>query len=612
MQRATQNYGADLVGSAPAVRSSQRLSGQSLILGIPGLFPSLPMDATSHRAVAEVLGNYHYNDAALARCRTALAATPTPLEEFKILILLANTQLAVERAAEAAETIAQCLLLASAEGVTPALRRAALVCRARIAASQSDTATAMQAYREAKEVDPAGVTLGADLSEEAEIPLAAGDHAGFVACLRGWKPIERLTWLTWRYDTENDERSLRLLDAAARAGEADFLVAVYEESIRYLDGVGAGAPLRVDLAWVHRMVRGDLAAARRVLDDVLDSGSNGWAYDLTDEQPDATLERALNAQSECLFALFQRETNPGAKAELLAAVRGLTQRPLALDVPPNSATFLLHHRILTARMALKMGPREEFQRGLQGAIDTCISALEDDVGWNDLFNLSLLTEALATLAGALPDKNGPAAEALRRAAGLVLSAQFSKLTAEPEKTKGEDGGDGTDEDDSDGADDSDEDSEDDSEDDSDDDSDDSDDDDSDDDEKLGPPPTDEGDLSLLGPVFCDGICNPIKTFKWWGGHSGYQCVSGCDQVFFCEECFDALQADKSGQKPLPGRRFCDRSHEHYIKAPVDGWKGVKDGVMTFEGGRSVSFAGFLKSIQEEICKKAWEEFWTGG
>jgi hypothetical protein len=243
-------------------------------------------------------------------------------------------------------------------------------------------------------------------------------------------------------------------------------------------------------------------------------------------------------------------------------------------------------------VALKMGPREEFQKGIQDVIDTCMSALEDEVGWNDSLNLSTLTQALATLADALPDRDGPAAEGLRRAAAVVLSAQFSKLTADAQKGEGDSAAD-----DSDG----------------DDDEEDGEDEDEGEDNDEGPPPTDEGDLNpnLETVNCCDGICNPNKVFKWWGRRSAYQCVSGCDESWLCEDCYAALKADQSGEKPFSGRRYCEKDHHSFIKGPVEGWRGVKDGVMMLEGGKTLVFADFCKRIQGEMCKSAWENFWSG-
>lgn len=87
-------------------------------------------------------------------------------------------------------------------------------------------------------------------------------------------------------------------------------------------------------------------------------------------------------------------------------------------------------------------------------------------------------------------------------------------------------------------------------------------------------------------------------------------MSGCGEAFLCEDCFAALEADKAGRTALPVRRFCDRDHDDYVKAPVEGWRGVKDGVMLVAGGKSLPFADFIKRTQTGMCKAAWAGFWA--
>lgn len=87
----------------------------------------------------------------------------------------------------------------------------------------------------------------------------------------------------------------------------------------------------------------------------------------------------------------------------------------------------------------------------------------------------------------------------------------------------------------------------------------------------------------------------------------YLCID-CDDKGFCELCYAALKADDNGTAPFEGRRFCGRGHEH-IKAPIEGWRGIKDGVMRIEGEEDVPFKEFLRSVREELCKEAWDQFW---
>ena len=246
-----------------------------------------------------------------------------------------------------------------------------------------------------------------------------------------------------------------------------------------------------------------------------------------------------------------------------------------------------HYYILVARMAHKMGSSIEFQTKIDKVIDISLEGLADNVSWNDMKNLGCMAEALMLLSSAIP--NGD--PRLERAAMIAFSAQFSQLDpAVP---------------------DSDNDSEDGSENEADDDDDDDDDEDNsesgeDEDDK---PPTDEGDLTNACELFCDGSCEPSARFSWWGGRSGYQCLT-CWNTLFCEACYQALKADERGERPLTGRRYCGRNHQH-LKGPIDGWKGVKDGVMSIDGQEPIAFADFLKEIKNVYLKDAWVKFWSG-
>ena len=48
----------------------------------------------------------------------------------------------------------------------------------------------------------------------------------------------------------------------------------------------------------------------------------------------------------------------------------------------------------------------------------------------------------------------------------------------------------------------------------------------------------------------------------------------------------------------------------YVKAPVDGWRGVKNGVIRI-GEEEIEFKEWLRSLKEERWPKAWENFWKG-
>jgi hypothetical protein len=55
------------------------------------------------------------------------------------------------------------------------------------------------------------------------------------------------------------------------------------------------------------------------------------------------------------------------------------------------------------------------------------------------------------------------------------------------------------------------------------------------------------------------------------------------------------------------RLYCGQDHT-YIKAPVEGWKGVKNGVMRI-ANEKIPFKDWLQALKEERWPSAWESFW---
>ncbi|KAF7553457.1 hypothetical protein G7Z17_g3613 [Cylindrodendrum hubeiense] len=578
------------------------LTDRQAVLGLEGVLGDVKMNATAYRAVAMLLLNFKQKKPAQTTCKHAIKLSEKPLDKVKSLELMARIHLKQDDAEKAHKSILSCIENLDDETVPPSVRRAVLVTKAQIEVEVEDLAAAAESYHQSRKSDPTNLTSGEILDEE--ISLFSDDDEDskkFIETLKKWSPLERLGWMAWDYEDSGADRQADIRDAAFNSGEQDFVAQMLEDAIRYLDNVGAAAPLRCDLAIFHIEVSGDLEQARKVLDEALDSNSTGWEYAVTEEYPASTLDFAINLQSDVLNRLFMKSSDPVVKAGLLEAVKGLITRPLALDVPPDSDSGLFQRRIAMARMYLKMGPLNEFQSTLQGMIDTCIDALTDSVGWNDTYQLRYLATALTIIGDAVPD-----GEKLMRMARILVSAQFNRLDPNinyDEESNSETGSNAGNEDDwegsgssssgysgsgsEDGG---------------------SEDGGSDDEDEE--PPTDEGDLDdpYNVELSCNGICYPGNSFSWWKGRIAYQCVTCVD--FLCEECYDARQADNRGEQPIKGRQYCGKDHK-YIKAPIEGWHGVKDGKVMLEGEEPVEFKELLRQIREELCKEAWESFWRG-
>ncbi|KAK4182129.1 hypothetical protein QBC35DRAFT_536671 [Podospora australis] len=249
--------------------------------------------------------------------------------------------------------------------------------------------------------------------------------------LQAFTPSDRVTWMTWEWWLQGNEKNDKLQRIAVQSKQIRDKVATwYEEMLRYLDDVNAGAPLRYHLAKFHLRTPRDFEATRdrkatrAVLDEILDSGLRGdsGCYKLTNEDPSRTLHKAILLQTDVLFQLFWVETDPVRKAKLLQDVQALSLRRLAREVSLFSNTALLRHRLVVTRMVRKMGPASEFRRLLDAIFtDTCAS-LTDKVAWNDSTALAVFGSALALLEEAVPSMKLELLETAR----IMVSARLER------------------------------------------------------------------------------------------------------------------------------------------------------------------------------------------
>ncbi|KAI8271536.1 hypothetical protein K4K56_003210 [Colletotrichum sp. SAR 10_98] len=79
-----------------------------------------------------------------------------------------------------------------------------------------------------------------------------------------------------------------------------------------------------------------------------------------------------------------------------------------------------------------------------------------------------------------------------------------------------------------------------------------------------------------------------------------------DSIKWNDEC-DAM---KRGEGTGKARYFHGIGHD-YVKLPVEGWRGVKNGMLRLDGEEPVLFNDFLKKLQTEVIENAWDRLWSG-
>lgn len=589
------------------------------IVGILQSFSNeVKTDAKADWCVAAVLEHSKHHNVALEYAQRALDLGECPRLRSRTLNLLAQIYMRTGQVALAKQQIDRCLTGGEEmeTEMPPQLRRDAHVTCAKIRYELDDIDGALSAYQEARKAYPSQPMSGVYLQNEFDIVFDKKNDTCVLDLVRQWTPLERLAWMTWGYDDDGDDQHEYFQKAAGRLQEQGFMVQVYIEVIKLLENINAAAPIRYQLAWAQWRVCGDVAAAKASLNEILDSPSNGQLYAFTNEDPAYTLKQTILLMTDIAYDQFRATSDPQAKADLLAEVQGLAKRQFTLSIA-NAQSEQGSHYVVVARMKRKMAQAQEFQESLERAFDSCYESLVDNVGWNDLYNLGNLALVLSNLKG------------LDREAQILISAQFSELDPTvtdhevmERKVKSDSGSAqshaneshtaSSDEDDDDGDNDHDatanqaehnQDSE--SGSDESDDSDDS-------DESL---PPEQGDLADCW-FTCDGECRPEYVWDAWKHMPMFVCVICCS-TGLCEDCYLKRQAyNNQGDGNVPvalvGMSYCGKNHR-YIKGPIEGWKGVKDGIMTIEAEGEqpikVKFRDWLEDLKVNKWKAAWERFW---
>ncbi|KAH8885431.1 hypothetical protein GQ53DRAFT_695857 [Thozetella sp. PMI_491] len=534
------------------------------ILGMVNAFPDIPKDANSHWVIAGLLHHSRHWDAALSEANQGLEIVTDTLDRFRLLDLKSNISIGLEDYEESFEAIKAALALSD---LPPNLLRRGYVTRAKAEAHLKRLDDSVASFEAARHADPGEPMAGDVLQAEFATYNLKNVDSESINVVKKWTPLEKLSFMTWRYDMDSDHHEyFRRL--AGRTGQQEFLVQAYEEVIEMLDRVDAAAPIRLELAQAYWDVLFDAEKAKGLLDEVLKTNSTGYFWRFTNEDPVLTLTNALLYSTDIIYEEFRATSDRDSKAKLLAEAKGLMEKPLARSLTPQKSD-LTHYNLTLARMARKVGSLMEFQDLLELAFQNSYELLEDTVGWNDYTSLLLLAKVLSTLPG------------LDKEVEILMSATFSELDMEDEEEeeKKEEG-------DKDGEDDEEE---------------------SDDEEEDEDLPTDQGDLSGA-EVSCSGECLPqIKWRFWEEGKPLYQCTI-CSDTLLCEPCYQKRQAYNAGEPSKVGSNYCNKNHK-YIKGPMPGWKGIKDGIMTIEGSEPVPFKEWLVELKEKKWKNAWERFW---
>lgn len=537
------------------------------ILGLPSAFGDTTKTVNGTWAIAAILEHSRHYDAALRTISDAIddiTDTTAGSESFRTLHLLATIQSNLKDYEVAQDSITRAI--SRRDGVSAGHLRRAYITQAEIYTGLEKSNEAIESYEQARQASSSEPLGGKILRKEFD---AWNENGKAVELLKNkWTLQERIEWMTWNY--ENDYRHLQDFGISAiEADEPEFVVEMYHEIIRLLDHFDAGVPLRNNLAEWYFIYGYDKAIKTQCL-AVLDStrnSNNGDTYRFTNEDPAYTMYYALCALTDVIYEQFRATSDRAAKAKLFEEAKGLMSRPLAEAVALQKS-WQVHYKVTLARMARKLGPLHEYEDLLNEGFDATVDALMDDVAWNDELSLDLLAKVLSGLDG------------LEREAQIALSARFSDLEPENESTADSD-----DEDDGSTSGDTSSDEE---------------------NEDEDPLPDDEGDLTGYSTECAAPRCD--VSWRAWKGRKIYRCIY-CWDTILCENCYEKRMGYNGGVTIPPGDHFCGKNHK-YLR-PIDGWKGVKNGMVLIDGEEPFLFKDWLKELKEKKWPEAWERFWMG-
>ena len=553
------------------------------------------MDATSHYAVGFILAENGHLPEALEHFHQALTLSKSTDFSIKVLDRQAWTSNAFEDYSAARASCEKALALSSNhESADDEVKQ---VARVRLLADLNIShATALSALKKHPEALEAWERVLVNefttmiFSRLIRSYAAAEDYQGLIDRLKRMDRDQRAEWVNSLYP--EDERHLN--HAAKVTGSAGLLIQAYREAIEAAERKNFSADLyevqaRYRLAHAYWRVFDNEDGAYRELDhaqSLLYPEDQSETDDTNDEQDPTKqwLQVTVNKLfSELVFSRIHASPVKWVKSLLLKELRKVAKPPMAA----KGSWYELrgfNYSTLVAKAFLDHGRKEKTLEILNPIFADSVAALRDDTGDNDCASFRLLARVLAYMGR-------------DRQAQIAYSAQFSSVNTEFEyirvgpieedqnhtETRTER--------------------------------------DTIADDSTQPQSTNyirgipedeitkpiskdssahfyEEDLSGAG-VYCDGCHADIS--RWT--QSFYMCMV-CASVDICESCHAKQMARNEGQPFTFWYDYCGKNHT-YLRGPLEGWAGVKNGIMTI-GEEKIKFEHWLSDVEKE-----WQELGVG-
>ncbi|KAH8673354.1 hypothetical protein BX600DRAFT_508630 [Xylariales sp. PMI_506] len=465
---------------------------------------------------------------------------------------------------------------------------------------------------------------------------AAGSWKYVLEVLRLVKKADR----AWYLNIASDDKHIGLQKVSLELGVQAELVKIYSESVKFLEQGGFVSMLRIHWADYHNKVLQEPEKAKELLYRLPDCVGSGQ-YSTTG------VTWAIWRIVDILLEQFRSSTNPKSKTAMLDEVKSILLRLKDIsgeDFDPSQSQTTMPLALMTR----KLGPATEFQRILQESFEGCVANLSDDSSWNDSSSLRTLAKVLScveglekeaqiaascqvyvmdmdiyirdttpheepveetedghTLAKSIDEQGalseGPS-EATTTESATATTANDSSNSVSTSATTVSEG-------------------------------------DVEDKPVSADLPLDGSatkDVAEEKPASVEGspdavaenvaevenanpnhdfnknqsaaICNECDAqITSWEDQSVYMCLQ-CTDIDICGNCYAERLKRESGELPPVWRTLCPQGHKH-LRAPMEGWGGVKNGVITV-GEEKFVFTDWLKELKDVKWPKAWDEFWT--
>jgi hypothetical protein len=372
------------------------------------------------------------------------------------------------------------------------------------------------------------------------------------------KLVDTVNKTLYTYLITNHTWNLYYREAGKHTNRIKEVVSTYEALLQALSiSRSHTSTMKFQLALTHRRFTGDVTEAKRLFYEILDADDCRDPF--TEERYDWVLVKSQIEISEILWAQFREAECLQDKESFLQELSSLTDHKLAQNLTVDEVWGAYDTTL--ARMHMKIGPLKQFVDTLDRSFQACLMSLQDDNPWNDQETLRQLSKTLACLPGLGEDIS------------IALSSQFYFLSGKGLHHKQP----------------------------------------NDDHEPISQYDDSGSDTMRFDDIgdssiqCTNPVCRNRVGIKKKEMVAFYYCLI-CVDTSICKACILDIQ-DLDGQQQSRDQLYpyCGPQHLR-VSVPIQGWKGVREGIVNIQGRDPISFVEWLDNLKRKKWPEAWKRF----